>query len=291
MSSAPDWAVAALTAACVNIGIASEDAEFLRVGTYATWRFPTINAVARVARVDDHDLVVREYEVAHALGEAEVPVALPARDWYAHETGTVGWWELGQPAEVSYAMLGTIARTLHNQSSAWLSTGAGRVRRCDLAGQARVRFERAYALLPDMRSELDRALQLLTDAAGPGQALRPNAMAIVHGDLSPHNVLADGRLIDLETSGVGDPAIDLARIASAVERFGAPLSALEDFAAGYGCRITDFASPSVQYWLRVRDLWAAAWAAACADRDPAIAAEARHRLSTLADPHAQWALL
>ncbi|MFZ4515828.1 MAG: phosphotransferase family protein [Acidimicrobiia bacterium] len=291
MTNAPEWATDALRASCSIARLDFTSGTFVRVGTYATWRFDEAGVIARVASSDDHDLVVREYELASAIDAANVPVALPAREWFVHDCGTVGWWNLGTPIEASFRMLGTIARVLHDNSAAWLSSGAGRVRRCDLAGQTRVRLTRAYSTLPDMRTELDSALALVEDLSSGGQALRPASIAIVHGDLSPQNVLADGSLIDLETAGLGDPAIDLARIVSAVERFGAPLSALDEFASGYGCRITDFARPGVQYWLRVRDLWAAAWAAACADRDPTIAAEARHRLRTIHDPTAQWALL
>jgi len=291
MEIAPDWAANAYRAACAAEDIDPDAGTFLRVGTYATWLLPDYELVARVTNVDDRSLVEREYRVAVAINAAEVPVAMPARPAFDHSSGAVGWWQMGEPTEATYLKLGNIARVLHDRTAQWLALGGRCATRCDLAEQADARFQRAYALLPDMHAELDQARKRLHDAASGLVANGKITRVIAHGDLSPHNVLADGRVIDLETAGVGESAIDLARIAGAVERYGAPLSALQEFADGYGCALTAFAAPRVQGWMEVRDLWAAAWAAACADRTPEIAAEARRRLSTLTDTTEVWALI
>jgi aminoglycoside phosphotransferase (APT) family kinase protein len=291
MDAAPAWADTAFRSACVELGIDATEATFLRVGTYATWLVPNHNLVARVAGPEDADLVAREYQVALALQEANVPAAQPARPAHSTTTGTVGWWELGVPTEATWLQLGSAARTLHERSGAWLLLGNRCPVICNLVAQAEGRFERAYALLPDLHPELDFARKRLADAATKLDASKRAKIVIAHGDLSPHNVLSDGRLIDLETAGVGEPAIDLARVADAVERYGEPLETLQAFADGYGCDLAAFADPRVQIWMEIRDLWAAAWAAACANRTQQIAHEARRRLSTLTDMSETWALI
>lgn len=291
MTTPPPWADTAYRAACAEIDVPPDAGTFLRVGTYATWLVPEFELVARVASVDDAALVAREYEVALALNSANVPTAQPARPEFATPTGTVGWWDLGEPTEAPWLLLGSVARELHDRSGEWLVMGNRCSVRCDLVGQADARFERAYPLLPDMHAELDLARKRLADTAGKLEDRAKVKPVIVHGDLSPHNVLQDRRLIDLETAGIGEAAIDLARVADAVERYGEPLSTLQEFADGYGCELTAFADRRVQAWMEIRDLWAAAWAAACAPRTPEIATEARRRLSTLTDMSETWALI
>ena len=215
METAPAWAQSAYLAACAAEQIDPDAGQFLRVGTYATWLLPEYELGARIASTDDAALVDREYRAAKAIHDAEVPVAMPARPVFEHTTGTVGWWQLGEPTEASYLKLGSIARTLHDRSGQWLALGGRCEVNCDLPRQADTRFQRAYALLPDMHAELDQARKLLHDRAS-GLALDGKITRVIaHGDLSPHNVLSDGRVIDLETAGIGESAIDLARIAGA----------------------------------------------------------------------------
>ena len=150
MTTPPPWAAEAFRTACAAEDIDPDAAEFVRVGTYATWLIPSYGLVARVAAPADAALVEHEYLVAAAIDAAEVPVATAARPAFAHSTGTVGWWQLGEPTEATWTMLGRLSRDLHDRSAAWLVTSGRGIPRCDLVAQADARFERAAVLLPDL---------------------------------------------------------------------------------------------------------------------------------------------
>jgi Ser/Thr protein kinase RdoA (MazF antagonist) len=258
----------------------------MRAGMTPLVRLPT--AVARVhgAR-EDAD---REHGVGvalHCAGVAATRPIAPVVVVGAHAVVFWNWLPTDQ-RPVSWRDVGHAAAQLHDRTRRPAGFGGvvGRIRqRLCLAHAAGLAAPEVTALLGAL---LD-ARELELDAIGPD----PLGTSIVHGDLHSNNVvLRDGtpHLVDLEMSGDGPRSFDLVPVVVAVERYGAPPSAIAEFEAGYGAALPEW--EGIEVLQRLYELWLTTWALTARRRgaEAEHEAEVRLRLWT-AGVETRWQLL
>jgi aminoglycoside phosphotransferase (APT) family kinase protein len=277
----------ALDAAGRAAGLDTAAATVARAGASTVFRLPASGWLARVAPPGPGEGAARrEVTVATVLAGAGVPAVrlapVPGQPLVV-PGGVVTVWEDAGPlagTEASPDDLGRLARCLHDATAG--SPALAALPALDPPAAAADRLaqaESAGTLAPPDAAVLWHAHRRLAAAwAAMAPAPRP---ALVHGDLHPANVLvtADGPVLaDLELSGVGDPAYDLAPSLVAIRRYGRPPAHHERFAAAYGADVRDH--PHAAVLCEVYELWVTAWSVAAAGAGPVLAEEAAIRIAT-----------
>ena len=291
-------ALLAVAAAGAAAGFDAGGATVLKASASDVVRLPVTGWLAKVAPAGPGaGAARREVAVARALAAAGVPAVrlapVPGQPIAVAGAVVTVWEDAGVlPGEPDPADLGRLARRLHD-ATAGDPAIAGLPPLDPLAAAAdRLAQAEATAAIParDVAFLWDVHARLAADwAALPP----PPTPALAHGDLHPANVFrtaAGPVLADLELSGVGDPAYDLAPSLVAVRRYGRPSAHHEAFAAAYGADVRDH--PHVEVLCAVYELWVTAWAVAAAAAGPDLAAEAAVRVATWrGDPTARpWVL-
>lgn len=248
----------------------------------------------RVRPIEQEAVARREVAVARALRECGVPHA-PLVDVDGSDqplvvgsTVVTGWRWVDAVGPASASDLGALARRLHDGT---VGVPPGSVPPVDPLGAALD----AVSALPSDDEQASVVRQRAEELTEPWRALvaaERGATVIVHGDLHRDNVVCtDGGplLTDLELSGVGPAAYDVAPAVVAVERYGADPAELDDFLRAYGADPRDdggFATCTAAY-----ELWVTAWAVSVAHRRDDWAVEAAVRVATLRDgTSARWHL-
>jgi hypothetical protein len=297
---------ATTTAAALDLGPWG-DLQVTRVGTSVLLVSPGAQVMFRVDDQVPADRVERQVAVASLLQHCGVPAVHlaggPRQPVVVGDPAVaVSAWHLEEltDAPVGAGELGGLARQLHAISA-------------DDAEHLQVPPFEPFVAIAEQLATAARVgatgpddLELLAGLNGRLAAAWPAAVAdaagstaaglgVVHGDLHAGNVLATTRglvVADLELAGIGPVAYDLVAVVVAVERYGAPVSTIDDFAAGYGHPI-----PAAAHHGVLRDtyeLWLTAWAVANRHVDDDHDREARARLARWHHPAGDipvWTLL
>ncbi|GGQ79604.1 phosphotransferase family protein [Couchioplanes azureus] len=212
-----------LAAAALRLGICSEDAELIRIGSAAVYWLRNRTIVARVSRsLDLLPVAVNEIAVSKWLAGAGVPavIALEVAQPVVVGTHVVTFWESVSDREAygTTSELGRLLRALHD-----LNAPEG-ITLPDLEpfGRLESRIRGAVAL-----DEADREF-LLRRARDLSMAYErlafPLGVGVVHGDASVGNVLrtwtGTAVLSDLDGLAYGPREWDLLLTAMFFERYG-----------------------------------------------------------------------
>lgn len=282
--------------------------EYLRTGTHVTYRAHRReqSVIVRIADHADSATARREGYVAERIRATglHTPTLLARADVPA---GYVSVWEEipHDPTRViSPRELGSLAARLHSFSR---PDGPSRLMPHDSLARAAELFDRGE-ITPSLRTRLEAQLDV-TRAALADVEHQPSCL--VHGDLHTSNLLRNDALendalendalelgdrwtlIDFELSGWGCPMVDLAPSLLAVVRYGTDPVSLDELAAGYG---TDLTARCLSAHRAAYELFVVSWTVGFASREPAIAQEAAHRVSSLLGSgpdrtHPRWTLL
>jgi aminoglycoside phosphotransferase (APT) family kinase protein len=279
--SAPFGATTALDAlveASKAVGLDARDAELVRLGSNAVFRFRHASVVGRVAPSEARFESARhEVAVARWLAEAGVPAvrALNVTQPLVVQHRVVTFWESASDA-VEYGStveLGLLLRQLHGLTSP-LELPA-----CDPIGRALNRLRNLdgeyVPFLVHRIEQLREPYSQLTFALPIG---------VIHGDANVGNVIRDrdGRAIfsDLESVSTGPREWDLVQTALFYERLG--WHTLEEYRGlidTYGFDIMSWSGYPVMRDLR--ELFMVAWLAEKTVSDTSLAAELAVRVRAL----------
>lgn len=274
---------AALVAACLATGLDPADAALLRLGSNAVFRLRSAPVIGRVMRsVDRLDDARREIAVSRWLADCSVPVI---RAWdvpqpVAAEGCVVTLWEsVSDTTAYGTTMeLAGILRLLHGQPPpdgiALPAFDPGRRARRRISGSLTLpAADRAYLLRRLHEAEIALAGLRFALPAGP-----------IHGDANVGNVLC-GRtgavyLADLDDFAVGPREWDLILTAMYFERYGWHAEAeYKSFCEVYGFDVMAWSGYPIL--AELREILMVTWIAHKAVESPALADEARHRMTSL----------
>jgi len=282
-----------LASACAAVGLNSDGAELLRLGENAIYWLRYVQVVVRIARTVDYlPDVQTEVAVARWLESAAFPavrLAGPADQPLVVDGRVVTFWELvAERAEYgTVTELGELLRQLHHLEP----PSSLRLPQLEPFRRVEPRIERAgladedrgflLARLADLRERYARLAFVLP--AGP-----------VHGDANIGNIIRrrDGTavLIDLDGFASGPREWDLVLTAMYFEHLGwHTAEEYQAFAAGYGFDVMTW--PGYPVLRDVRELIMVSWLSQNAGVSPAVAAEARKRISDMrsGDGRRDWA--
>jgi aminoglycoside phosphotransferase (APT) family kinase protein len=282
---------ATLQEACKVAGLASEDAQLIRLGENALFVLAAEQVVVRIARsLDVLDDARKEVAVSAWLHEAGLPAArtthhpqpLVVRDrpvtlWHFIDNG-------GDAATLTD--LAEVLRVLHR-----LPVPEGlALPQLDILGRVSERISSTNGLSDEERHFLLRKYHQLRTAY---EALHfPLATCAVHGDAHSDNLIKaiDGTivLIDLERFAFGPPETDLAVTALEHSLGWGTRAEYDQFAERYGFDVLAWEGYPV---LRdINELKMTTWLMQNVNEDEAIAREFRNRLFCLQNPDAprQW---
>ncbi|MGN2642356.1 aminoglycoside phosphotransferase family protein [Nocardia takedensis] len=281
---------AALTEACATVGLDAQDARLLRYTNNAVW---ALNA---------HPIVVR---IAHGpLGRARAPrVAAMARWLNARDAPIVELLpDIEQPV-ITDTYAATFWQKLTGAENTWTATDLAEPLRqlhrlplddttsdlptWDPFTAARRRLAAADPTLP---SDDHQWLSRQWSAVENDYRALTLDQGIVHGDAHTGNLLRDRTrtvLCDLDSTGIGPTAWDLAVTAVSDQRFATTF--YTDLATAYGHDITT--EPEWPTMRRIRELGLVTSVITDLARRPAVAAQHRHRLHDLRNGHtSRWIL-
>jgi len=218
----------AVRAAATAVGLPAAGATVLRCSSSTLVTLPQAKAVARLFPQRRAATARREIDVAVILRAAGVPAArlVGSGDQpVATGCGPVTFWGWLTPvdAPVTAATLGALARRLHHATA-----GRTALRPADPLGAARALLDEPQAIrrceprdLRLLHTVLDRYSEAWADVV----AADPLGQAVIHADLHSDNVVSTASgpyLVDLELAGTGPCSYDLAPLAVATRRYGAP---------------------------------------------------------------------
>jgi aminoglycoside phosphotransferase (APT) family kinase protein len=271
-------ALAALVEASKAVGLDPRDAELVRVGSNAVFRYRHVPIVGRVAPSEARfESARREVAVARWLAEAGVPAvrALDVTQPLVAQHRVVTFWESASDS-VEYGStveLGLLLRQLHSLTSP-LDLPA-----CDPIGRALNRLRNLdgeYApFLLDRIDQLREPYSQLTFALPTG---------VIHGDANVGNVIRDrhGRAIlsDLDGVSTGSREWDLVQTALFYERLGwHTLNEYRGLVDSYGFDIMTWDGYPIMRDLR--ELVMVAWLAEKSASDAGLATELAIRVRAL----------
>lgn len=272
----------ALRAAAAQVGLATDGAQLIRMGSNAVFRVPG-NVVARVARsADMFDNAKKQVGVAGWLQAKRIPAvrALDLRQPVIADHRVVTFWRSESDQEV-YAEIGDVAdliRRLHELNEP-----------TDIHLPPLQPFGRQGETLPDFPGlsgeDADYLRGRFADARGSFDSLDyVLPRGVVHGDANVGNVIVadDGRsvLIDLDSFSIGPREWDLIQTAIFYDRFGWHSGEeYETFVRVYGYDIMDWRGYSDL--ADMREVAMTAWLSRKAVNSDKSAAEAAKRIHTM----------
>jgi hypothetical protein len=262
-----EGAFAAVLEVASASGLDVAGAGIWRSGSAVLVGLPGARVLGRVdaaARRDSARRQVIVSEVLADLGVATITVTGPYEQPVVSPAGAVTLWvwlDVLAGVEIDPRGLGQVARRLHDATRG----GVPDVPAFDLLAAIAAELDRAEA---EERTAPGDLLLLRERAAGladewPHPEDDPLGVAVVHGDLHRHNVLATSGgpvLADLELAGVGPVCADIVPHVVAIRRYGAPPHVLDDFLAGYGLEAGGWSGFEVL--VQAYEMWVTAWAVA-----------------------------
>jgi hypothetical protein len=265
--------------AATSLGLSPSGAAIVRRGTTTQVRLPAADAVARVHPPGAVAQAQREVDAGWALADAGVDAARPVPGHQPvtsrRRAVTIWRWIDGTGAEATSLDLARAARRLH----AATATGGSSLPALDPIGAVRALLDG----LPTRSDDVELLRHTADDLAGRWADLAatdPLGAAVVHGDLHRNNVVMAPTgpvLVDLEVTGVGPPSYDVAAIAVAGRRYGAPAPEIDAALDAYGADPRSW--DGFDGLCDVYELWATTWAVAGRASSPAAEEEAERRLT------------
>lgn len=276
-------ALAAVREVAEASGLDPTGAGIWRAGSSVLVGLPAARVLGRVDPPARLPSAMRQVVVSEVLAEAGVPAVTltgPFDQPVETDAGVVTawvWLDVIEGAAVTPRALGQLARSLHDATRG----GVADVPDFDPLGAVALELDRAEAegltdsgdlrLLRDRRDSLAEAWPEAEDD--------PLGVALVHGDLHPHNAVPTATglvLADLELAGNGPVCADLVPHVIAVRRYGAPPHVLDEFLAGYGLEAGGWRGFEVL--VRSYELWVTAWSVANRGSSADLEREAEVRL-------------
>lgn len=284
-------AVRAVVALAGARGIDTAGVGVLRTGTSVLVGLPGPCVLARVDGPALAGRAERQVRVADLLDRLGVPAVRPVVDRVltspvdpaspgGADAVTLWRWERTAGREARPEEVGALAGHLHRATSGRPELAA--LPAAEPLGAVADQLRAHVADDPDARVLLEVAEGLEATWAEVAAAAPP---VVVHADLHAGNVVVTDHgpvLADLELSGVGPAAYDVAPQVVAVRRYGRPPGDLDAFLDGYGEGAPDPAT--VDALVPVYELWATAWSVANRGLDADHEAEARLRAARWASP-------
>lgn len=272
----------ALRAAGVQVGLATDGAKLIRMGSNAVFRVPS-SVVARVARsAEMFDNAKKQVDVAGWLEAQRIPAvrALDLRQPVIADDRVVTFWHSESDKE-AYANIGDVAdliRRLHALDHP-----------ADIQLPQLQPFGRSGDPIPDFSGlssdDADYLRERIVDAREAFDSLDyVLPIGVVHGDANVGNVIVadDGRpvLIDLDSFSIGPREWDLIQTAIFYDRFGwHSAEEYETFVRVYGYDIMGWRGyPELA---DMREVAMTAWLSRKAANSDKSAAEAAKRIDTM----------
>ncbi|MFF4367282.1 phosphotransferase enzyme family protein [Streptomyces sp. NPDC001594] len=274
-----------LLAACLELGLATADAEPIRIAENAIWRLPG-QLVARISRPGRTRVAQREIAVANWLGSHGIPAVRPAPGLDQPVTingrAVTIWEELPPHRDGTVSEMAHLLKALHS-----LPEPDFELEPLEPFGKIRTRLNQAKALDSPTSSWLHAYTDRLEEAWL--QLLQTPALStcVLHGDAWVGNVASaeDGTayLLDLDSFTTGPREWDLTSTAVKLTSTGSiTLDDYEGFCAIYGVDVTAWDGYEV---LRdIRELRMTAYSARIATEHPDhphVLREALHRVECL----------
>lgn len=274
----------ALVAVCEEVGLKSEGAELIRIGSNAVFRLRTVPLIVRISPdTTELDSARRQVAVAQWLASEKYPAtrALHVEQPIVRCGRVVTLWESASERE-EYAPLVQVAELIL------------RLHRLEVPPSLDLPNKRPF-------EELDRRLEVLQDDLDGSDAafLRERvddlrmryqslnfalAPGVIHGDANVGNVILDRSgnplLIDLDSFGIGPREWDLVQTALFYERFGWHTGEeYRQFVEVYGWDIMTW--PGYPVLADYREIAMTLWLARKAGADERAAAEVRKRVAAI----------
>jgi len=263
-------------------GIDTTGAGIWRSGSSVLVGMPAGRVLGRVDEPGREAVALRQVVVSEVLAERGVPaigLTGPLEQPVLTAAGPITFWVWLEVTgtDVAPRALGQLARALHDATRG----GAEDVPPYEPLEAVKLELRRAEAL--GLTTAAD--LEMLRERIGRleprwDETLEdPLGIAVVHGDLHPHNAVATALgpvLADLELAGVGPVCADLVPHVVAVRRYGAPPHVLDDFLSGYGLEAAGWRGFEVL--VQSYELWLTAWAVANRGASDRLEEEAEVRL-------------
>lgn len=282
MTSTSEGARAALTEACIAVGLDVREAQPLRIAENQIWR--TTGTIVRIAPPDRLTTAAREVRVARWLAEQGIPVVHPLNVDQPKELAgrVVTYWEEapahthGNIGDVAYAL-----KQLHSLPMPDFDIGV-------LDPLVRIP-ERLSGQLPLPAADHRWLLDLYRDLAARWTAGLPQGLPHrgIHGDAWPGNIVRTNTgwlLMDLERFSEGPPEWDLASTAVRARTTGAVTEReYRTFCSYYGHDVTDWSGYDLL--ARTRELRMATYSAQHAVDHPEWRASAQYRVECLRGRH------
>ena len=270
-----------LREACARAGMASDDAELLRLGENAIYRLVSAPVVVRIARSADRlRRVKKELCVARWLAVANVP-AVHVYEYIAQpllvDGHPVSFWHAvtgGEPTPTHVDLARLLAR-FHALGDC----------PCELPGFDPLATTRSRLAVADGIAERDHDF-LRARCNELAEQLHDLDFALpqgpIHGDAHTRNLLTDHGcvvLIDFEASAIGPREWDLLPTEIAQDRYGLPGEKYREFAGTYGFDVRTW--PGYPVLREIRELTMTTWIMQNIRESPATAAEFDLRVTSL----------
>jgi hypothetical protein len=250
-----------------------------RVRSATTVVFPSAKVIARVERAENAHLAHHQLTMGQYWAAVRAPVArlVTGSGVFEEPTGAVTLWrQISDTGRLLGAQEhGSLLRALHDSG-----TPHGGLPAANGPKEARVFLQEARPELP--AGAFDRLGGELESLAA--QVSWTDELRVLHGDPHQDNVIVGPhgpRFIDLELSGVGPAAWDVAVLDVQARRFGLGADWWRAFLHGYEPDAK--ALPDHQLFARMYEITVVVWAFATCGTDLGLRAEAHRRLASLDD--------
>lgn len=278
-----DGSCALLNRACRVVGLDSEDARLLRVGSNAVYRLST-PVIVRISRTGvDVDGARRTVAVARWLESVGYPSvrAIDADQPIVIDGHAVTFWQSVSDDGDEYASVGEVARVLVDLHRLVAPEDLN-LPALEPFDKATHRIEANDWLTSRDRDFLTETLAKMQESYRELDFVLPQG--VIHGDANVGNVLhnSDGNpvVIDLDGFAIGSREWDLALTAIYYDSFGwHTREEYETFVRVYGFDIMKW--PGYPVMRAVREFLMVPWVIQKAGESPRAAAEARKRISAL----------
>ncbi|MFE9323511.1 phosphotransferase family protein [Nocardia sp. NPDC052278] len=279
----------ALELAGTRLGVATDDAQLIRMGENAIYALPPADVVARIARSEQRRArVEKELAVARWLARHDFPAVRVAEQFeqlIPADGRLITFWQLvditGEPTEVELAALLRDFHTLPEPEFPLptfdpFSAVPARLANPGNADPTAIEFlTELYYTLRTRYAELE-----LT-----------TPHTVIHGDAHINNIIPTPPgpiLSDFEAVARGPREWDLTTVAMTVDRFGLPRTTYQAFADTYGYDVTGI--PGYPVLCAVRELTMVTWLMQIIDVSPQHAQEFAHRVDSLrsGDQQQRW---
>jgi Ser/Thr protein kinase RdoA (MazF antagonist) len=287
----PVWQIGPVLAHLTEVlGFHPGKFQVVRSGHNLTFALPEAGFFVRVGEPGSEQQARQALSFGRTFGARGVPVLRP--DDRLHEPlqtnqGPVTLWPLlhGHTAEsegvasiACWAWMGQALGELH-RSPALVDFRSAVTSRRTLHERCAV-LERADVFSPSRMRQVRALAERVAHLSDRMQRASP--VVPVHGDPYPSNIMVvDGEpiLIDLDNSGLGAAAMDLAVPLVLHRRFGLPHRTVEAFFDGYG--VDEGRIPNLEAAVRLRELGTVTYLFALAAHSPVYAHELADRLDSL----------